>query len=198
MTRFADMPDEALVTMARESPEGDLRAFEELVRRHQTPVSTNCRYLSRSETDAEDLAQEVFMKAYFGLASFEGRSPFGAWVKRIKVNHCLNFIRKKKGQSFVDVDEDYMESEPALQVNPVADRLLEQMTQRERIREVLDSLPDTLRVPLILRDHDGLAYEEIAEQMKIGLSATKMRIKRAREEFRARYTQLEQAQDGIP
>jgi RNA polymerase sigma-70 factor (ECF subfamily) len=179
--------DEQLVQAARRAPAGDTRSFGELVNRHQSKVLANCRYITGSADDAEDLAQEVFVKVFFGLHRFEGRSQFGSWVMRIKVNHCLNHLRKTRGKTFVDVDDPLLESEAPLSTPATPERDLQALDERERIRTVLDSLPETLRVPLILCDLDGLSYQEIADQLGVGLSAVKMRIKRGREEFRVRY-----------
>jgi RNA polymerase sigma-70 factor (ECF subfamily) len=185
---FADEPDEGLVArMLRD--EHDPRPFEALVRRHQGFVLANCRVISRSPGDAEDLAQEVFVKAYFGLPRFEQRAQFRTWLRRIKVNHCLNFVRKTRGAVLVDVDEPSVESHAHMMSPPVAEDRLQASDTRERIVEVLDTMNDTLRVPLMLCDADGLSYEEIAEQLGIGLSAVKMRIKRGREEFRRRWAE---------
>lgn len=181
--------DAKLVAAAVSAPPGDLRAFDELVRRHQGKVQTNCRYLSGNEEDSLDLAQEVLVKAYFNLKSYESRAQFGTWLNRIKVNHCLNHLRRQKGKSFVDVEEPGLEGQDALRSPWVADAGAERDEARRRIGDTLDRLPESLRVPLILRDMDGLSYQEIADEMDLGLSAIKMRIKRAREEFRALYEQ---------
>jgi len=179
--------DEELVEIAQQALPGDLRAFEELVARHQARVRTNCRYLSGSEEDALDLAQEVFVKTYFNLARFEGRSKFGTWVGRIKVNHCLNHLRKQRDRVMVDVDDEALAGDEALRSARDADDGLDRRQARERIAAVLDGLTEKLRVPLIMRDMDGMSYQEIADELGVGLSAVKMRIKRAREEFRAAY-----------
>ncbi len=113
------IPDEELLARILEGGEADLRPFEELVRRYQGKVTTNCRYLSGSPADAEDLAQEVFMKVYFGLAGFEGRSSFNTWVQRIKSNHCINFVKKKRLQT-VEMDSSGVEA--ASGVPPRAER----------------------------------------------------------------------------
>ena len=180
-------PDEILVDKARAAPEGDRRAFEGLVERHQGKVLANCRYLSRSEADAEDLAQEVFIKAFFGLHRFEGRSVFRTWLQRIKVNHCLNHLKKQEGKKLVDIDDPAHVGEPALRVEPRAERVAASAGEREIIGRVLDSLSDTLRVPLVMRDMDQMSYQEISDTLGIGLSAVKMRIKRGREEFQMRF-----------
>jgi RNA polymerase sigma-70 factor (ECF subfamily) len=180
-------PDDVLVEIARAEGSGDTRAFEVLVGRHQGFVGANCRAITRSPADAEDLAQEVFVKAYFGLRRFEGRAQFRGWLQRIKVNHCLNFLRKTRGVVMLDVEEPELAGHASLQTAPTAGLALERERSRDAILRALDAMTDTVRIPLMLRDADGLAYEEIAEQLGIGLSAVKMRIKRGREEFRRRY-----------
>lgn len=175
--------DETLVAEARAAAEGDSDAFEELVRRHQRHVLANCRHMTRASNDAEDLAQEVFVKAFFGIERFEGRSTFKTWLMHVKVNHCLNYLRRKRGVSYVELGDDVKQA-PGLSEDPVALRALELRDERARITAALDELSDAVRVPLVLRDVDGLPYEEIAQTLGIGLSAVKMRIKRGREQFR--------------
>lgn len=187
MTTNGGYEDEDLVRQAQDAPPGDSLAFERLVEKHQEHVVTNCRYLSRSAADADDLAQEVFVKAYFAIERFEHRASFKSWLQRIKVNHCLNFLKKRQGKVFVDVDDPGVAAEPALAVRPRAERLAQSGEHRERIAEILDAMSDTLTVPLIMRDMDGLSYQEISDALGIRLSATKMRIKRAREEFRRQF-----------
>lgn len=145
--------------------------------------------MTNAHHDAEDLAQEVFVKAYFALEGFEGRSTFKTWLQRLKVNHCLNYLRKQQHVTEVPLDdEDGDGASPAVaraaQQQPTIARELELRDDRARITAVLDAIGDTLRVPLVLRDVDGLSYDEIAETLGIGLSAVKMRIKRGRAEFR--------------
>lgn len=181
--------DAKLVAEAVAAPRGDLRAFDELVRRHQGKVQTNCRYLSGNDEDALDLAQEVLVKAYFNLKSFQERAQFGTWLNRIKVNHCLNHLRRQKGKSFIDVEEPALEGQEALRSQWTADAGAARNEVRRRIGATLDAMPESLRIPLILRDMDGLSYQEIADELDLGLSAVKMRIKRARKEFRALYEQ---------
>ncbi len=179
--------DEELVELAQRAGEGDLRPFDRLVERHRGKVLANCRYLTRAAADSEDLAQEVFLKAYFALNRFEGRSSFTTWLQRIKINHCLNYIEKQKRRQVVDVEDPALTHRKELHVASRAHQLAEASSDRERIVLILDSLAETLRVPLVLRDADGASYQEIADQLQIGLSAVKMRIKRAREEFRSRW-----------
>jgi RNA polymerase sigma-70 factor (ECF subfamily) len=184
-------PDQDLLEQARRAPEGDLRAFEKLVLLYQKRVVANCRYITRDPNNSEDLAQEVLVKAFFGLRSFEGRSTFAGWLQRIKINHCLNHLKKQAGRSYIGIDESEVEAFDQLQVQSTAERMAETISDRQLTSLVLDSMSSTLRIPLVLCDMDGLSYEEVAQALGVGLSAAKMRIKRGREEFRERYKQLQ-------
>lgn len=179
--------DDQLVKDSLEAPQGDFRAFDQLVARHQSMVRTNCRYISGNEEDALDLAQEVFVKAFFNLRSFQGKSLFSTWVKRIKVNHCLNHLRRNKGRIQVDIEDPGLAADSRLHDNRQASSGAENRERGEMISRTLDSMNENLRVPLIMRDMDGLSYQEIADRLGVGLSAVKMRINRARQEFRAKY-----------
>jgi RNA polymerase sigma-70 factor (ECF subfamily) len=179
--------DLALVERILEAPDGDTRAFEDLVQRHSKKVVANCRYITRSSIDAEDLAQDVFVKAYFAIGKFQRRSKFRTWLQRIKVNHCLNYLKKTEGRSFQEIDDAAAANPGALSTEPRVWRSIQAAHERERIERALEELTDTLRIPLILRDMDEMSYQEIADLLGVGLSAVKMRIKRARQEFRQRY-----------
>src|SRR5262245_58873725 len=98
--------DDDLVRQTLKAGAGDRRAFEILVKRYQARVVANCRHITRDFNYAEDLAQEVFVKAFFALNRFEGRSSFKTWLQKIKVNHCLNHLKAKQGKVFVDVDDE--------------------------------------------------------------------------------------------
>jgi len=179
--------DEELVRIVREAPEGDLRAFEVLVERYRKKVLSNCRHITREPSHAEDLAQEVFVKVYFGLARFEGRAAFRSWMQRIKVNHCLNFLKKRGDRQTLDIEDPAVSEEAERTISSSLREKMEMDSECEQVNLVLDSLSDGLRIPLIMRDMDGLSYEEIARTLGIGLSAAKMRIKRGREQFQMRY-----------
>jgi RNA polymerase sigma-70 factor, ECF subfamily len=184
---FPADPDENLLQEARKAPEGDLRAFEQLVLRYQSRVVANCRHITRDQNNAEDLAQEVLVKVFFGLRGFEGRSSFAGWLNRIKINHCLDHLKRQTSRSFVGIEEQHVNEFDQLKDLATAEKLAEAISDQQRIARVLDSLSSSLRVPLILSDMDGLTYEEVAQALGISLSATKMRIKRAREVFREQY-----------
>jgi RNA polymerase sigma-70 factor (ECF subfamily) len=184
--RWEDETDEALVAALRTSVPDDLRAFDELVRRYQSHVLTNCRHLTRAEPDVADLAQEVLVKAYFGLKGFRGESRLRTWLDRIKLNHCLNHLRRHRPEE-VSVESLNEAGVELRHSGPLPSQELEAKGRRGRINAVLDGMRDTLRIALVLKDYDGLTYDEIAEALGIGVPAAKMRVKRARQEFRERF-----------
>jgi len=179
--------DAELLRDVREAREGDLRAFELLMERYQRRILADCRYITRDENNSEDLAQEVFVKAFFSIRKFEGRSSFRHWLQRIKVHHCLNHLKKASGKNELSIDDEAPVIHEHLQVPAAAERNMETAAHRQQVSEILNSLPATLRIPLVMCDMDELSYDEIAASLGIGLSATKMRIKRAREQFRLLY-----------
>ena len=197
MDHLEGKSDDQLVEQVRAEGNRDTRPFEALVRRHQGFVAANCRAITRSPNDADDLAQEVFVKVFFGLRRFEGRSQFRTWLQRIKVNHCLNHLRRTRGAIMLGLEEVTPEGTPSMWTPATAHTELQARDDRELIISALDAMTDTLRIPLLLRDADDLSYEQIAEQLGIGLSAVKMRVKRAREEFRRRFAAAS-ARPGVP
>lgn len=193
----AAQSDEALVAAAKVAVPGDTRAFEELISRYQRRVLANCRHMTNAHHDAEDLTQEVFVKAYFALERFEGRSAFKTWIQRLKVNHCLNYLRRQRRFVSTEFDAADEAADGRLHDQPTVPRELELRDERARVTAVLDTLSDALRVPLVLRDVDDLSYEQIAQTLGIGLSAAKMRVKRGREEFRRRFVALAAARESV-
>jgi RNA polymerase sigma-70 factor (ECF subfamily) len=178
-----DDPDGPLVARARAAVSGDTRAFDELMARHRRRVVANCRYLV-SDAEAEDLAQEVLVKAYFSLKKYESRAKFSTWLYRIKVNHCLNHRRAaRKHEADVAIDDATGDAE-ALRVPPDAEQALHRDADVARVRTAVAALNDTLRVPLVMREMDEMTYDEIARAIGISLPAVKMRILRARHELR--------------
>jgi RNA polymerase sigma factor (sigma-70 family) len=115
--------DEELLVQALNAPEGDLRAFEGLVLRYQKRVVANCRGITRDSNNAEDLAQEVLVKVFYGLRGFERKSSFGRWLQRIKINHCLNHLKKHSSHSFVDVGDPEADEFDELKVMVTAEQL---------------------------------------------------------------------------
>jgi RNA polymerase sigma-70 factor (ECF subfamily) len=178
--------DEKLVRLCQERLPGDPRPFRTLVARYRDRViNTAYRFLGDPQ-DAEDVAQEVFLKVYRGLPDFKGESSFSTWLYRIAVNTCKNELRHRSRQLTL-LEPDLESLGINLPAVPSPEQAITASEQRDAMQETLNRLGETDREALILRDIQGLSYQEITETLGIGLSAAKMRVQRARLAFRELY-----------
>ena len=162
--------DRDLIVRARR---GANDAFGELVSRYQTGVFNVCYRLLHERVEAEDLAQETFMRAYDRLHTFDIEREFGPWIRRIAANLCLNQLESQKASVELDEERDADETQ-----RPEATaEIRERSTQ---IREALGSLPPHYRVVIELRHYQEMSYEEIAAELNIPLSDVKSHLFRAR------------------
>lgn len=172
-------PQEDLALVARckrELPRGH-QAFEELIHAYQSKIYTLCYRMARNAADAEDLLQEILLRLFLSLNSFDGRSAFSTWLYRVAYNHCLNALAKKRRSTG---REDELVSEP---LDP---RTLPAQ-KNGRAQAVLDRLSHEDRALLVMKYVTELEIREIAQVMGLGSSAVKMRLLRARELFREKY-----------
>ncbi len=185
----ADSPRPDVVAWVEQTRKGDPRGFRRLMEHTAPWVLANCRHLSGSAEDGRDLSQEVFVKAFFRLDGLREPAAFEGWLKRIKVNHCISYVRRRRLRH--EVEEAYeSDSWTERSVPPWDPEEIDAERDREFIGEVLEQMRDTLRIPLVMHDMDEYSYSEIAEELSIGVSAVKMRIHRARHEFRERFEEL--------
>jgi RNA polymerase sigma-70 factor, ECF subfamily len=161
--------DAELVRRARAGAREGLAAYEELVKRHQGRALRLASYLLGSGADAEDVAQEAFVRAYTSLPRAEEDTAFGPWLRTIVTRLCFNHRRDTKARV---AKEDAAEDLAALP-----------SSTRTAVEWTLEQLPYPYREILLLRFVEGMALEEIAATLDIGLSAAKMRLARAREKF---------------
>ena len=164
---------------------GDERAFESLVTAHERLVYTLAYQRLRSEPDAQDAAQETFVKAWLSLPSFRGESRFSVWLCRIANNVCTDMQRKRMLPA-VSLDDAGPDGEGGLDVpderySPEA--ALEKKELWRELRKGLEALPDEYRQALTLRELGGLSYDEIAETFDIDIGAVKSRLYRARKKL---------------
>jgi RNA polymerase sigma-70 factor (ECF subfamily) len=182
------LPDEKrLVESARQ---GDTDAYRRLVEGYQDRLFGLIFSMVPNREQAEDLTQEVFVKAYFALASFEGGSAFYTWLYRIASNHCLDYLRKRRPAQ-VSIDRPVKEdSETTFQDTleaPVSDAPEAPLEASSEAASLLDALDPEQKVILSLRELEGHSYEDLARMLKCPLNTVKSRLNRAREALKIAY-----------
>jgi len=168
---------------------GDTTAFEELIERHQSLVTGTVARMLGSNSDVEDIAQQVFIRVWKSARRYVPRAKFTTWLLKITRNLVFNELRRSKRRGHVP-----LQSEPGAEdhhplkdeANPAPDAsLLEAELQRE-IEEAIVQLPDSQRMALVLRRYEQLSYEQIAEVLDLSVPAVKSVLFRARTELRSR------------
>lgn len=160
---------------------GDESAFEELVKRHTRAVLGLVHRYLPDPSQAEDVAQEVFVKVFKARLSWEPQAKFSTWLFRITVNHCLNQIRARRHHGIVGTPEEEL-VETASPERP-ADRM-NRADLQEAVRAALDALPESQRMAVILARYEELPYEEIGRVMGLSVEAVKSLVFRAKENLR--------------
>ena len=178
------MTREEELAAVRKVQRGDASAFEELVAAYEKNVYNLALRMTGSPEDAEDMAQEAFLKAFNSIQSFRGDSKFSVWLYRIVSNVCLDFLRKRSKRQTVSLsaeDEDGEEVQIDLADTAQSpEALLEKKLTRESVQRGLRQLPPDARQILLLREIQGLSYEEIGETLGLEPGTVKSRIFRAR------------------
>ena len=168
---------------------GDTSAFEKLIERHQSLVAGTVARMLGSNSDVEDIAQQVFIRVWKSARRYVPRAKFTTWLLKITRNLVFNELRRSKRRGHVP-----LQSEPGAEdhhplkdeANPAPDAsLLEAELQRE-IEEAIVQLPDSQRMALVLRRYEQLSYEQIAEVLDLSVPAVKSVLFRARTELRSR------------
>lgn len=167
--------------------DGDADAFSPLVEAYQKNVYNLALRMTGNSEDALDMAQEAFIRAYNSLSSFRGDSKFSVWLYRIVSNVCLDFLRARKGRAAVSLSQTGPDGEDAALEIPderaLPEAELERALTRDAVRRGLQALPDDQREILLLREIQGLSYEEIAAALSLEGGTVKSRIFRARKKL---------------
>jgi RNA polymerase sigma-70 factor, ECF subfamily len=179
--------EQAVVERARS---GDGEAFRELVERHSRPLFRVAYRMTGSESDAEDVVQETFLKAYRQLARFDGRASFGTWLHRIAANCALDIVRarRRRGEQFSEpsgglagdvggLTDDPVRSAPS--GDPTPDRLAMGSETRRRVAEAMNELSAVERAAFVMRHFEGVSMEEIGRVLGCQTGAAKHSVFRA-------------------
>ena len=167
--------------------DGDSNAYEHLVKAYEKNVYNLALRMTGNSEDAYDMSQEAFIKAYNSLQNFRGDNKFSVWLYRIVSNVCLDFLRSRNRKAAVSLS---MENDDGEEVElDIADEasspqlLLERSMTRDAVRRGLQSLPPDHREILLLREIQGLSYDEIAQALDLEVGTVKSRIFRARKKL---------------
>ncbi len=178
--------DESDLSLVRRVQRGDKGAFDLLVLKYQHKVVKLVMRYVRSPAEAEDIAQEAFIKAYRAMPQFRGDSAFYTWLYRISINTAKNAIASRE-RSPIEYDLDLQDGESSWEAQsrlrdpdtPEGLVLTEEI--RQTVNSAIDQLPEDLRTAIVLRELEGLSYEEIAVAMECPVGTVRSRIFRARE-----------------
>lgn len=163
---------------------GDERAFAQIVELHQRSIFGLAYRMAGDAAQAEDLAQEVFLRVWRKLGSFRTAEPFRPWLLRLATNVCINALKKRRlPLRPARTDEDRDPHEPAAP-GPQASEVAERRELLAHMESAIAQLPDDYRLVVTLRHVEGLAYEEIARTLGWPLGTVKVRLFRAREQLR--------------
>ena len=168
--------------------EGDTSAFEQLIERHQALVAGTVARMLGSNSDVEDIAQQVFIRVWKSARRYVPRAKFTTWLLKITRNLVFNELRRSKRHAHVSLQSEPGAAELPLkdETNPTPDASLLETELQRAIEEAIVQLPESQRMALVLRRYEQLSYEQIAEVLDLSVPAVKSVLFRARTELRAR------------
>lgn len=182
--------------LVRRSKDGDEEAYGALVNAYKAKVFNMAYSLTRNIETADDLAQEVFIKAYVALPKFREKSSFGTWLYRIAINRIKDHLRKGNPAKHIPFEETM--SDHTAQEDEIVqrERQMEQQQKSQLIHESLGMLPEKYRLIISLRDIQGFAYEELARILNISPGTVDSRLHRARKMLRKKIEFLLEREGG--
>src|SRR6266446_1447026 len=176
------------VRLMRLVSQGDTSAFEELIERHQALVAGTVARMLSSNSDVEDIAQQVFIRVWKSARRYVPRAKFTTWLLKITRNLVFNEMRRSKRHAHVPLQSEPGAEETPLkdETNPAPDASLLETELQRAIEEAIMQLPESQRMALILRRYEQLSYEQIAEILDLSVPALKSVLFRVRTELRSR------------
>ncbi len=172
---------------------GDEPSFEVLVRRYRLPLVNYFYRLLRDRAQAEDLAQEVFLRVYMARLRYRPEAQFTTWLYRIATNLALNALRDRKDLEAVDEQggrEEAPRTSPFVEPKPSAEQWLIDSDRQRLVRQAVGALPTNQRAAVILHKYQGIDYRQIAKVLGVSVSAVKSLLFRAYESLRVRLEPL--------
>ena len=190
-------PTDAIDALIQRCLAGDQQAWEEIVRQHRRKVFNIAYKFTGKHDEAEDLTQDIFLKIFRSLHTFDRRANFQTWLVSVSRNLCIDHYRSvRKERETIDRDVDAGELTPAAST-PSAYAELEQRGRVELLRRAMAELQPTLRSAVMLRDIQELSYQEIAEKLQLPEGTVKSRINRGRTELARQIQRLRDELEGV-
>ncbi len=183
--------------LIRQAQAGDRDAFEALVHLHQRMVYGLALSLTRSHHDAEEIAQTVFLKTWRGLKGFRGEASLSTWLYRLTRNACTDHLRgnqKRSGDRSIEDPDLACLADQA----PLPQEVAEQRERQKALLDAIEGLPEEGRAILLLREVEGLSYQEIAQTLGLPLGTVRSRLSRARRALREALLADETWADALP
>ncbi|MBN2369210.1 MAG: sigma-70 family RNA polymerase sigma factor [Vicinamibacteria bacterium] len=178
------MQDEELVAAFQQ---GDYAAFDSLMFRWERKIQGAIYRLTGSEEDARDLAQEAFLRAYRALKGFKGEARFSSWLYQIALNLCRDRMRRRKGKTWVSLEELTEGGEiAASHARPSALDMIEARDLSRIVADAVAALPEEQREVIILKEYEGMTFAEIATALEVPISTVKTRLYRGLGQMRRR------------
>lgn len=176
--------------LVRKAQAGEMDAYDQLVRKYQERIYGTIYHMTSNHEDANDLAQETFVKAYSALKNFKGDSSFFTWVYRIAVNKTINFLKQRKNRSFLslnDLDQNVEHDQELVElVSEQTPRRAAGLTElQEKLNEAMQKLSEDHRMVVTLHDVQGLSHEEIGKIMDCNTGTVRSRLFYARQQLQA-------------
>ncbi len=175
------------VQLVEKFQQGDTSTFTDLIKLYQDKVMATCVRMLGNREDAEDAAQEIFIKVYDALPRFDPRAKFSTWLYRIAMNHCLNVLRGRKVRQVFYIrkrdnhdDIEYVNPHSHVLHHNRPDNEFERREREKHIWRAIDALPQNQKVAVVLAKFGGLSYKEIAEVMQVSVSAVESLLFRAK------------------
>lgn len=183
---YKDISDEDLVKKIIEKKDSTM--FGVLYDRYAKMVYNKCYGFAKSQKEAEDLTQDIFLMLFVKLGSFKGKSKFSTWLYSFTYNFCVNYVNRDKGRKISDKASNIEDTAYKLSVEVTDESLLD--LQVEKLKKALELIPPEEKTLLLLKYQDGVSIKELETLMAIGSSAVKMRLKRAKARVIETYNSL--------
>lgn len=174
--------DHKLVSKAKD---GDMTAFETLVRKYQKPIYAFCHRMTGEHQSADDLSQETFVKAYFSLHQFKDGMDFFPWIRRIALNNSLNYLKARKREELLGAKEERIAADNRSLHQELPQNTLHRKLVETKFKAALEALPIEQKTLFILRVFENQSYRDLSELLGIPIGTVMSRLSRTRKKLKS-------------